>query len=303
MTREYGGLFTAEFNTGSKKLIYIGTIHTADPESGTFAAIKNAFDKLETSACVMPEGVVSSQEGAFLDKVRQAKETDLKGSGEIILAGAIADDKGIKIMGGEPTHRQILEHTNNKGYNTQDFLCFYALRQMVQEKRESKLTPENMEGFYNQFSQKVAKVVDIDKQKIPTYESFLSWYNEKDGKPLNFTDIGPETAGPVPKHAGEFIAKLSHTVSAEARDPAILKNIDKALQDHDTVLVIYGNGHFYDQLPELEKKYGKPVVTKHDKESPLKEAVSSLSTAMRGEGTYPESKPKANEKNQNPPPL
>ncbi len=44
------------------------------------------------------------------------------------------------------------------------------------------------------------------------------------------------------------------------QEPLIVQNIDKVLQDHNHIMIVYGSAHYEKQAAVYEQAFGKPQI-------------------------------------------
>lgn len=253
--------FSAVFKKDGKTLVFVAARHEQGHESDTALTIKSAFADYKPNI-VITEGTPYS-DGINPRNLLALPDGEKKDEKTCLIT--LARDDSIPVIGGEAGDKDILNKTLELGYTLNDFLYFYFLRRLVQEKREGRLNDDDqLQGFYDRFIGRVLSDVEHNGYNDHSYNRFLDWYKEKTGKDFSFSLVNPETAAPQPVsgEARNFVHELSHDLSTRARDPAIIDNLLKQMQENDKVMAVFGSGHFYDQYASLKEKLGEPTIEK-----------------------------------------
>lgn len=246
----------------SRHLIYVGAVHSNDPNGKTFALVKRAFAEM-TPGFVVLEGfptALGPNPKPLVDHATSVVGTP--GDAEPYLSVRLAQASGVPFVGGEPDDAQILAEVRTKGMSAGDLFALYVLRQIEQWVREGELTAHSdpaldarIRNFALAFARD-AKVGPGEIAAVATADGFKAWYKKTNA--LDF-DAGykPEDAWPVTgphrRPTNHLTVKLS-----DARDKHILSVIGDALTRHETVLVVYGFSHHDIQAPALEAAFGEP---------------------------------------------
>jgi hypothetical protein len=262
--------FIETFHRDGRTLIYILAAHHSSvlfPDAMTdpvFKTIQRVFSKNRPEAVVV-EGVDPSQISGFLEYAKQCAAANYnlpgKACDEPAFAAYSATTKGVPVYTGEPSATASLSVFEAHGYSIQDFLAFWIMNNIPQEKRHAQLS-EDM------FRQLVDRIVGYENHLLGTStrfatEDFVAWYEKNMQTPRNYLDIVQEDARPYPPP--EEPKTLLHTLSAlstKARDENLVVTIKTALRNHNRVLVVYGASHLDFEWEELVRFMGVPKKTK-----------------------------------------
>lgn len=263
--------FVETFQRNGKTLIYVLAVHhssvlfpdpMADP---VFKTIEHVFSNAPPDAVII-EGVDPSQVSAFCERTVQQcglAHFNLPGKdcGESSIAAYSAMQVGAAVYSGEPSAADELAFFKAHGYTMQDFLAFWILNNIPQEKRRGPLTEDG-------FRRLVDRIVGYDNYLLGTSvrfstDDFARWYIKNMPFPKNHLDIALEDTSPYPQPHGR--RTLLHTLSAlntQERDESVVATIKTALQNHDRVLVVYGASHLDFEWRDLVQFMGVPKQTK-----------------------------------------
>jgi hypothetical protein len=198
--------FIETFHRGGKTLIYVLAVHHSSiqyPEAMTdpvFKTIDAVFSTMAPDAVII-EGVDPSQVAAFCARRVQECGTahyNIPGTAcdESAIAAYSATQKGIPVYSGEPSASDELAFFEAHGYTVRDFLAFWVLNNIPQEKRHGPLTEA---GFRNL----VDRIVGYNNHLLGTSvqfsaDDFARWYEKHMSSPRNYLDIEVEDTSPYP---------------------------------------------------------------------------------------------------------
>jgi hypothetical protein len=266
-----GAPFIETFRRQGKTLIYVLAVHHSsvqypNPMSDpVFKTIEEVFSRTPPDAVII-EGVDPSQVAAFCEHtVQQCGSAHYNIPGKACDEGTVASysamQMGVPVYTGEPSASRQLVVFKAHGYAIQDFLAFWILNNIPQEKRHSPLTEER-------FRQLVERIVGYENHVLGTSvrfspEDFANWYAENMPVPRSYLDIDLEDTSPYPSRQSPktLLHKLS-ALSTEERDESVLHTIKTVLKDHNRVLVVYGASHLDFEWAGLVEMMGVPKKTK-----------------------------------------
>ena len=172
-----------------------------------------------------------------------------------------ASQNGAPVYTGEPSARASLSFFEAQGYSIQDFLAFWIMNNIPQEKRHGQLTVDKFRHLVDQ--------VVSDKNYLLgtsvrfTTEDFAAWYAKNMQTSRTYLDIEQEDTSPYTPPAGP--KTVLHTLSAlstKAWDKNVVATIKTALEKHKRVLAVYGHSHLESEWEELVQFMGIPKKTK-----------------------------------------
>jgi hypothetical protein len=263
--------FVETFHRNGKTLIYVLAVHHSSlryPDAMTDPVFKTIQQVFSTAApdAVIIEGVDPSQLSAYCERsVQQCGSTQYnipgKACDESSIAAYSAIQLGAQVYSGEPSASDELSVFKAHGYTIQDFLAFWILNNIPQEKRHGPLTEDG-------FRRLVDRIVSYNNYLLGTSvrfssDDFARWYAKNMPSPHNYLDIGLEDADPYPlgREKQTVLHKLSG-LNTQERDESVVKAIKTALQNHSRVLVVYGASHLDFEWKQLVQFMGVPKKTK-----------------------------------------
>ncbi|MBU4568890.1 MAG: hypothetical protein KJ833_07990, partial [Alphaproteobacteria bacterium] len=146
------------------------------------------------------------------------------------------------------------------GMSAADVFGYYIVRLVPQWMRSETLSATDddaldteIRSYAPQFAKDAG--IEIDAlAEVGTLETFKVWYQARNGSAFE-TGFRPEDAWPsgaLPDPRG--MNRLADVVS-DAREVHIVSVIAKAVEDHKTVLVVYGGSHHLVQAPAFETAF------------------------------------------------
>ena len=252
--------FLEYFDTGRKSLVYVAARHENDGNSPTFKLIDRAFESYEVRIAIL-EGFPASygpSPPALIEDFAANVDADFYRWGEPSYAALEANERGIPFLGGEPDESDVLRAVEEAGFTAKDLARFYFVRQIPQFLREGRHHAMEPVDLYESFMPGVLRDLGLRPGELP-FDEFLVWYEDLNGKRLDFGTFDSEETAPLKK--GTYgTQRISHEVSM-ARERFILTRIAEALDEYDHALVVYGKSHLAQQRPALQAMLGEPVRT------------------------------------------
>lgn len=253
-----------------QNLYYIGVKHinehdkvNFDPKNSTYETIKAAFNKYPVNAVV-------------IETTESAIPTLRQGDGEPEIIAKIAKEKGIAIIGGEPTQAEILTGFKKHGYYAKDYMGLIALHVMpkIINFAAPDVDKNDLIACANSyFKEYFPKSVFPEGERFKDYNDFEKWYKEHGGVESPFKDT--EHQNVAPSIDGTYFQKLGD-LFGKIRAENIVPTIAEAVNKYKDVLVGYGRGHKDTDLPIVRamlENYGETKIlvpqhptTKHNKQ-------------------------------------
>jgi hypothetical protein len=279
--------FLETFHRGGKTLLYIAATHhsaVAYPDARTdpvFKMIEHVFAASAPDAVIV-EGVDPAvRMDRFLEYAKECAAANYKAiapgrtcdeptiaaylafqhGAALAFDGHNGQQTGCALYTGEPSAATQLQAFQKHGYSIEDFLAFWIMNNVAQEKRHGALTEDG-------FRKMVERVVGWENHLLGTsvqfsMEDFAAWYAQHMQTPRNYMDLVQNDGSPYPPPgAPQTIFHMLSAVSTKARDDNVVAVIKKALEAHDRVLVVYGASHLIYEWNELVELMGKPKKTK-----------------------------------------
>lgn len=247
----YDAPFIAVYHNQTHTIAFLASQHASSLKSPTFRTVEKAINEFAPD-CIIVEGVSYEQNfntRPYIQKAKEESATSFEYCSEIVYAIYLAHQNSIRFVGGEPSHTTIYEEMLKWGYAPDDFFGFYIVRQIPQWNLEKKEpTKERIEDFISLYSKIISRSTTMN------YSKFLTWYQEKTGSQFIGSQITTKTTFPTVK--GSFIQTLAHQVTA-LRDIELLNTLEKMVNSHQRILVIYGSSHHAVNRKALESVFGK----------------------------------------------
>ena len=251
--------FVAEYSREGRSLSYLAARHENSQNSVTLQLINQTLAAHKFDIVLLegfPRSRGESPKSMVSWSLKDGKNGFYEG-GETSFSIQLAQKQNIPFIGAEPDESEIEAEVVKAGYTKQDLLLFYFVRQIPEFRREHKLKNSNIESLSEDFMQYWTKALNVSQ--MPTYQSFLSWYQEKNGIPFRADEINTEAVAPY-SDSPLFNHKIS-TLIDRIRNAYIVDQIAEALRKYKNVLIIYGSGHWTTQQNAIEDMVGKPTIS------------------------------------------
>jgi len=247
-----------KFENNQKSLWYLASNHSTDASSDTFRFISYVFDTHKVDIAIV-EGVESDlglNPKGLKEQLLADKTSTFYPNGETSFIIELASVKDIPFIGGEPSDKDIYKALIKKGYSAQDFIGFYFVRRIPQEKRSKEVTSLlSLEKSFTAYSRNKAKALGIENF-IFSFTEFRTWYKNNQGKDLSLASGDQGEAAPI--DGPYFTQKLSKIITT-IRDEHILTTIGEMLNTYQNVFIVYGSSHYRVEHRALKKALGMPV--------------------------------------------
>lgn len=255
----YAEPFVAHFKKDGKQLHYIGTLHEHGVESPTFKTVKQVFETKKPDFIIF-EGAPSDMDVTDPKYIqymeREAAANFPTGEGGYITS--LAHQNGVPFIGGEPNKKEVYEALKKQGYTALDMRGLEVLSWMPRwTKWEGIKGKEALEAKIRE-QQSTTDLNDLfPNEKRFTLETFKQWYDARDPQHKPLEELTNDDIGPFEGPGANYIHRLNAAINA-IRNTNLDKQIAKALNEHDNVLVVYGSGHFFQSRLVYEDMLGKP---------------------------------------------
>ncbi|MBI3547643.1 MAG: hypothetical protein HY078_01190 [Elusimicrobia bacterium] len=260
----FQGSYYAHFARGEKHLYYAASRHSTEWASPTLRNVRALFDKVRFDAALI-EGtraeLGTNPAGRLAEYRADEKASTDKGfykGSEPGLTAILASKRGIAFRGAEPSDREIHSQLFSNGYLLEDVLCFYTLRQIPQLQRERAFESKSFEQVYPELMSRWSKRYEVTSEQLPSLARLNAWHREKTGAAFDLSTYTKDSEAVAPLAGGTYVQRLSAEIGM-IRDRFIVREIARALNDYDTVLVVFGHSHLATQRRALEAMMGPPV--------------------------------------------
>lgn len=245
--------YLARFEKNGRVLVYVAARHEATSSNPTMNLIRRAFKDDKPDHLVI-EGVTNGEERGFVEFARRSCGVTSCPPGEPAFAALLAEEAKIPFAGGEPGDAKVLAAMVKLGYGRRDLLNFYFARRIPQYRREGK-----MDGSPAELYAEYLKGSLFEKDGF-TYDDFLKWYAERNGKAFDAAAFEEDEVAPKGKGA-LYTQRLSAAVNL-VRNRFTVRLMGELLGRHRTVVIVYGGSHFLMERRALERTLGKPRISK-----------------------------------------
>lgn len=238
--------YILEFENGKKKIVFCGVNHLTNNSDIT----NPMFVKIEKKFFDVSPNVSINEGGDISKKVYKSKQEALLKDGEIGLLKIVSDSLKIKTVDGDMLTKlefqELLKH-----YSIGDFLAYIVTeRFMWTLKGEHVKDHKEIDKRYSQFIQ--TYIIKSGEVKLNRNEQTLAFYKSNYEKLLNrkFSIEELEPTNPF-----EPIGKFQEIgrKSKEIRDQYLLKTIDRLLETHDKIFIVFGGWHLLTCEPGLRQ--------------------------------------------------
>jgi len=247
-----------KFEDNQKTLWYLASNHSTDASSDTFRFIRHIFDTHKVDIAIVEgfESDLGLNPKGLKEQVLKGKTNTFYPNGEPSFIIELASANDIPFIGGEPSDKDIYSALIKKGYSAQDFIGFYFVRRIPQEKRSKEVTNLlSLEKSFTSYSKDKAKALGIENFTY-SFSEFKTWYKNNQGQELSLTSGEKGEAAPI--DGPYFTQKLSKIITT-IRDEHILTTIGEMLNKYQNVFIVYGSSHYRVEHRALKKALGMPV--------------------------------------------
>jgi hypothetical protein len=259
------GLMRAEpylvhFHKGELNLYYVSADHESREDSKTFAVIRRAFSAFPIKRVVIEgsrnhEGDISVERARAFIRVAKAKNGRYDW-GEGGYAIALAYQKGIRAIGGEPRERSVFVEMSRADFAPEDMLGLGFVQMIPAYRDQGRLAADGPEVLFGETMKWKREEFGIPPELVFDYVAFDRWHEAKMGAAFDPATVDYNTARPDPK--GTFLQRMADAVS-NIRNRFLADVITHELRQYKHVLVVYGNGHHAAQRRALVAAFGEPV--------------------------------------------
>jgi hypothetical protein len=253
--------YVARFELGPKRLTFVATNHETGPETASARTVARAFEDDEPRMLVVESFDARPATGKkYRAHVLTLAEKGCADCEESEYAACLAYRRGIPVLGGEPTDRQILKELLRQKYSVEDFLGFYTARQIPIWRRLGQLEQFTLERLTDHFLEYVRKESGVETPF--EYPDFLRWFGAHEVQRRSAADLTVDDTAPYGGPETNYFQRIAFAADRR-RETAIVGHIESALDRRDRVIVVYGSGHLVKQRKIWEKMFGAPKSSKY----------------------------------------
>lgn len=237
--------YILEFTNGKKKIVFCGTMHLSmsDIDNPLYKKIETTFFAFNPDVCVNEGGDISQ-------KSYSSKEEAILKDGEIGLTKILADNLKLRCVNGDMNEEHEFKNLLKK-YTTEEFIAYVVNERLMWELKNRKISnqqevEEEYKKFIQQYIIKIGKVNLTETEQ--SFEYYKSSFEKMLGRPFDINR--PEPTNPFePKGKFQEIGR----VSKQIRDQNLITTIDKLLDSHDKIFIVFGGWHLLTCKPGIEE--------------------------------------------------
>lgn len=258
--KEWPDIYTFTIQSGDGSLFYFGATHSNNPNNKMFLDIKKQFDEFEPDAVFIEGFLQLRTEDRFkiLEWAKNLNEKELiHEAGESGYTIKLAIEKMIFVDSPEPKFQEEITYLQEEGFSKDEMFAYYMLRYIQQRTRipEPRPSIEEYAASELKFLQKLTRWNDFDFSLSYFYKvANKIWgddfdVNGSERELLSKIDPIPWEDEKLKQTAVNAVSRAS----GEFRDQYIVQEIDKVLQNHKRLFIVYGLSHAVIQEPALRK--------------------------------------------------
>ncbi len=243
--------YIAIYKYGNKTLIYLAAAHMNDK---TLNMVDYIFDSFKPQAALL--------ENFRGDKTPFKKCYKM----ESHYTAAKAEEKAIPIVRSDANQKDVWKKLVKEGnytyYDLQGYLIIRSIVANADNPCKKKSAREDIATFEKRLHKdEFGKLFTPQELNVWTQKNFGESYDS-----INFQNYSCARLI-FPIKNGYITNSISIDEDLHARDPFIIKNIAAALNKYDTVLAVFGEGHYQTQQNALKDMLGEPkeYITETDK--------------------------------------
>ena len=266
------GPFVAVYKSDKHQLVFLGAEHTNHTDSKTFKLIREVYKSFPVETLIVegPEYSAGPDESGLLDRAQSVRvSSGFQKEGEIIEAIHGAVSVRATVWGGEPEDEYLWKYALNKGFTPTDLVGFYTLRsipQWIRERRIVSAADPRIRDLVESELIKSRSRLGINRQILPTYETWLSWYLRVNDKEFG-EKFDPEETRPL--SAGSYGTNRIASAISVARAEYLLHRIAHHVRRAESALVVFGYSHLMIHRPALDTLFGPPCYVGNDIKSTI----------------------------------
>jgi hypothetical protein len=237
--------YIIRFSHGQKQIVFCGTTHlnSDDFNHPMYAKIEAEFHAFKPDVCVNEGGDVSK-------KVYASKKEAILKDAEIGLTKILADSLKIPCINGDMTEAHEFRNLLKK-YTLEEFIAIIVNDRFMwglkdQNINDLKIAEVEYKQFIEGYIMKLGKVALNEEQQ--KFSFFTSSFEKIQKRPFDIKR-------PVPTNPFENKTKFQeiNRTSMQIRDQNLLATVDKLLDKHDKIFIVFGGWHLLACQPGLEQ--------------------------------------------------
>lgn len=229
------------YKKNNKELLVIGTIHSQDSSNKMFSKIEELYAAFQADVVI--------NEGGELKQVFSDRNTAIQKDGELGLIKYLCDQEGVKTQNGDISFKQEFDELE-KVYGREKTYFYYTTERFILPIKywggEEPLDELYQSDFIDSYLVPSGIILTEKEQDIQYYKKL---YRQYFNKPFELSHMKSNDFSPIKEgHLFCEIARQSKVI----RDHHLMTEIEKSLEVHDRVLVLFGGWHVLAIEPALK---------------------------------------------------
>lgn len=256
-----------EIESGGKKLVCVGSQHSADPNHPQFEIIKNKFMSAKPGV-VFVEGIWNIQN----HKEELGEYIGNKTYEEIIYENEenwgtvwLAHKSDVSVHSPEPSKAEYYESLQKEGFSKKEIFLLHLLQIIPQWKRSNHKNEETIEDYLKGKREELCAYFELSDEgsvleQMQNYLTEAGIEIDLSDSNLDEDEAVANLVDPIPWDDTYKRTRINDAAAASSlvRDRTILRDLEEAFKETDTVFVVYGASHIHmlsDALRELMGSY------------------------------------------------
>lgn len=245
--------FKVTFHKDNKTIIFLAVHHVSglvEPAKSDLIIMKQEIEKNKPQGVLIESVTGTSIPAEEFKSIQNSCYQDNKFScGEAAYSALIANSVHAEVLGGEPIPFRLNQNLYSK-LRPNELFAFRSTQAILNLKRQG-IKPEEWATHFNlEISQDIK--FDSDEWSYSKYQDWLL---------TNLKSLPTQIEANWLEPRNDKEANLLQMIASKiekVREPLILRNAEQLINKHDSTMIIYGDGHFYKELPVYEKAFGEP---------------------------------------------
>ncbi len=246
--------YLVKYTNGEKTLYFVAAKHGDGPPTfnKTFQLVEGVFNKYHPDFLIVETIRTSSGKSppsAIVD-AQKCIQDEFKRCNERFYSIHFALKNQIPFIGGEPDDMVYMTELNQK-YSKEDIVGWFYYLHTVRWKRRGQLDFRKTADE----EKEVEQLKDRFQYEM-TFDNFVAWFKRTTGREFTAAEVTSDNLAPV-KDSRNFFQRFSYDQDP-VREPHVVKTIERALNEFDRVIVVFGAGHHIMDGPVFTKSLGTP---------------------------------------------
>ncbi|ALN65989.1 hypothetical protein GLA29479_5164 [Lysobacter antibioticus] len=231
-----------ERKAGAKHLAVLGTRHLSNPHSPMYDGIEAAFERVRPQI-VLHESQIPG------DLKTMSKDAAIARAADLGFIAYLTHRRGIPVRSGDASVKQEITALLAR-YSTEEILVFMVAQRLIGNRRNPDL--KTAEAQYAAFYADYLVANGLPKREgWDRWSGFMREYQRLLGKPLSGNGWDPDLTSPIRRGRLSELARSTNAV----RDRHLVASIERAMREHDRVLVVFGAWHVLAVEPILDSEF------------------------------------------------